>query len=124
MEREWEQQFAKIDAAIGSQGQFDLHGYTGVPPDPSELDDWTVYVAGHLIEVLFVGDEPTIVSNPKFHHFVSWSIEQCLKLDVWGEPEALLRGARPFDYASACHLVHGLKLYREACVATGLVPPE
>lgn len=109
--REVEQRLAELDRFISSDGELDIAGYIGQAPSGKHSEEWTVNLAGHVIELASLGFDPPPLADSKLDALVSRTLKDCLELDCWLNAESLLSRDGPLDYACAAHLVRGLRLY-------------
>lgn len=114
----WEAQVTHTLNAIAPNGTFDLTRYAGISEPVPDEAAWSLHIRGHLIECLFVHPDRSLLANVALHRMVSRTISEAkLYLDSPQALANLVNGTGPFTYASACHLAHGLMLYRKACAA-------
>lgn len=116
-ERTWRANVRQVLAAILPDGDFDLKRYSDVTDPPPDYANWSLHIRGHLLECLFVSEDPLVQGEPGVHRMVSRTIRDAdLHLRA-SAALANLRDSTSFSFASACHLAHGLRLYVQACAS-------
>jgi hypothetical protein len=113
LERETDRRLRAIDGSVSEAGEVDLSAFAEGGRESANADEWTVTIAGHLIELTCLGLTPPPLSESKLDALVACTLERCLALNCWLDPQSLVTHRPSFDYAGAAHLVRGLKLYQQ-----------
>jgi hypothetical protein len=117
LERAWTEYTNAYVSLIDDAGDFPVDAFFPIQDLPDDAARRvSLLVRGHVLEALALCPASELLYDIRFHRFVSRVMQEAGHTDIWSNVDSLFDtgpGRVPY-YVSIAHLIHGLRLYREA----------